>query len=826
MDLSQLFSSLPLIYWICLVGLMVLLIYCQFKDGNATVKGGKHRVENGPLGNADFASEKELSNEYKTILFNPQEWRKNPDSRPTEPGLLLGDWHKGGKKNKKMKKPPYYYDEDGNWNGGEVYTRVFTEDQNAAMIAAAGSGKTSFVLAAQLEYNLACGIPIVTTDTKGDIVDKWGPIAKNYYGYKIVNFDLGHPLRSDRFNILGSVNKYVDLYNACPEKKGEEALGYLAKAESYAKAAAKTIIMQGNDGNFGANAFFYDAAEGLLQASILLISEYAKPEERHILSVYNLLQQVSGTEVDENGQKISQVKLLLDKLPPNSKIRLFAGSAAQGGDSQASVLSTALSRLLSFLDSEIEPMICGDSDLDVKAFAENKTIVFLTVPEEQENRYFLVSLIVQEIYNELLELSRENGNKVPVPEGFKGKPGTQRVEFLLDEIGTLPPIKGMEKILSAGRSRRIFVFNIVQTMSQMDKNYGKQGSDIIWGNSKLLFVAGLAPLSSDISRISDVLGKYTIETNSASTSNKPNGGTNKSRSVQMSSIDLMSKTEIQQELGLGKVLIIRSGEKPILSHYDLFLDWGIDLSEPPLTFEPKKAGDTKIANKENIITAIEEENEGDKHAVNMAKAQERAEAQKKADAEREEQKKNEQEKIANVDTNFDYLDDGLEHLETSEYMNPYSNDFDDIPDEDDEEDTEEAQLEKDFDSYCNSISELFEDELEDDIPASLIPNEEDYVSDENEAETSSELAQDKSDAYYGDLYSDDEVLIPINISGTSEDDEIASELLASLTASLLETDLVPTAQPVSLRKAAEIKANDEIQFDDEEEEDISSDDWD
>ena len=33
----------------------------------------------------------------------------------------------------------------------------------------------------------------------------------------------------------------------------------------------------------GKNAYFYDAAEGLLTAAILLVSEFCKPEERHIV---------------------------------------------------------------------------------------------------------------------------------------------------------------------------------------------------------------------------------------------------------------------------------------------------------------------------------------------------------------------------------------------------------------------------------------------------------------------------------------------------------------------------------------------------------------
>ena len=44
-----------------------------------------------------------------------------------------------------------------------------------------------------------------------------------------------------------------------------DTLVYKAKAEKYAKIISKTIILSGMDAaSFGQNAYFYDAAEGLL----------------------------------------------------------------------------------------------------------------------------------------------------------------------------------------------------------------------------------------------------------------------------------------------------------------------------------------------------------------------------------------------------------------------------------------------------------------------------------------------------------------------------------------------------------------------------------
>jgi len=104
--------------------------------------------------------------------------------------------------------------------------------------------------------------------------------------------DLRNPTRSDGNNLLHLVNTYMDKYRI-----DNKNLSAKAKAEKYAKIISKTLINASNE-NFGQNQFFYDAAEGLLTAVILLVAEYLPPTEvdgkkvdcRHIISVFKLVQ--------------------------------------------------------------------------------------------------------------------------------------------------------------------------------------------------------------------------------------------------------------------------------------------------------------------------------------------------------------------------------------------------------------------------------------------------------------------------------------------------------------------------------------------------------
>ena len=98
----------------------------------------------------------------------------------------------------------------------------------------------------------------------------------------------------------------MDAYLECPDQ-----LAYKAKAEKYAKIIAKTIIMSGMDGSsFGDNAYFYDAAEGLLTATILLVAEFCEPQKRHIVSVFKIIQELLAPSQQKGQNQFQQLMSL------------------------------------------------------------------------------------------------------------------------------------------------------------------------------------------------------------------------------------------------------------------------------------------------------------------------------------------------------------------------------------------------------------------------------------------------------------------------------------------------------------------------------------
>ena len=60
--------------------------------------------------------------------------------------------------------------------------------------------------------------------------------------------------------------------------------------------------------SFGQNAYFYDAAEGLLTATILLVAEFCAPEKRHIVSVFKVIQELLAPSKKKGKNQFQQLK--------------------------------------------------------------------------------------------------------------------------------------------------------------------------------------------------------------------------------------------------------------------------------------------------------------------------------------------------------------------------------------------------------------------------------------------------------------------------------------------------------------------------------------
>ena len=543
-------------------------------------------VGDGQHGTARWATPAEVRKTFRFVPFQPALWRKG-EQLPDAQGLVLGCVGK-------IPAPPEFsllgktvhpLIPEKLWKHGGIRALVDCDDIHCLMIGASGVGKTAYFLYPNLEYACASGMSFFASDTKGDLARNYGAIARDCYGYQVAVVDLRNPTRSDGYNLLTLINHYMDVCRKDPTN-----LAARAKAEKYAKILSKTIINPDGE-NFAQNQYFYDAAEGVLTAVTLLLAEYLPPkrihselrERRHIVSVFKLVQELIAPSILPGK---NEFQLLMDRLPEEHKAKWFSGSALTAAEqSMASVMSTVLSRLNTFLDSELEQVLCFDSAIDAESFASKRSAIFLILPEEDATKNFMAGLMIQTLSRELFSVADEHDGKLP-----------NRVVFFCDELGTMPAFDILP-LFSAGRSRRLTLVPIIQSLAQLEKNYGKEGAEILTDNCQDTIFGGFAPNSQTAEVLSKALGSRTVMSGSIS-----RGKNDTSQSLQMIERPLMTSDELKS-IPKGHFIVMKTGTHPMQTRLRLFLEWGITFGEP-YQVPQRAARKVYYASKAELTSAI------------------------------------------------------------------------------------------------------------------------------------------------------------------------------------------------------------------------------
>lgn len=553
-------------------GIILMLFFVTYASQRHNLNSIKAKtVGNGQHGTARWATQQEVRRTYHHVPFTPEQWRlearegKQPTAggKPLPQGVILGS--KGLR---------------------TTIALVDSDDVHVLMIGASGVGKTAYFLYPNLEYACASGMSFLALDTKGDLARNYGAIARDIYGYRISVVDLREPTCSDGNNLLTLINRYMDKHRDNPRD-----IGAKAKAEKYAKILAKTIINpEGDNTDRGQNAYFYDSAEGLLASVVLLLSEFLPPEAaggyelRHIASVFKLVQELLMESSSRRGG--NQFQELMQLLPADHKAKWLAGSALTASDQgMNSIMSTVLSKLNAFLDTELEQVICFDGGIDAELFVRERCAIFLILPEEDATKNFVASLMIQNLARELFSVANEHGGRLP-----------NRAVFFCDELGTMPPFDILP-LFSAGRSRRLTLVPIIQSLAQLEKNYGKEGSEILCDNCQDTIFGGFAPNSQTAAALSDNLGSRTVLSGTVT-----KGRNDDSQSLQMMERPLMSPDELKS-MPKGSFVVMKTGTHPMRTKLKLFYDWGIRF-EKPLEMPDRGSRPVHYAGKAELEKAI------------------------------------------------------------------------------------------------------------------------------------------------------------------------------------------------------------------------------
>ena len=138
---------------------------------------------------------------------------------------------------------------------------------------------------------------------------------------------------------------------------------------------------------------------------------------------------------------------------------------------------------------------------------------------------------------------------------------------------------------------------MIQSFAQLNKNYGKEGAEIIIDNCQDAIFGGFAPNSESAEVLSKSLGNKTVMSGSIS-----RGKNDPSQSLQMIQRPLMTPDELKF-LPKGEFTVSKTGTHPMKTKLKLFLKWGITFEEP-MGFPEKSARKVAYADEQEIEEEI------------------------------------------------------------------------------------------------------------------------------------------------------------------------------------------------------------------------------
>ena len=150
-------------------------------------------------------------------------------------------------------------------------------------------------------------------------------------------------------------------------------------------------------------------------------------------------------------------------------------------------------------------------------------------------------------------------------------------------------------------------------VAQLEKNYGKEGSEIIQDNCQDTIFGGFAPNSQTAEVLSKALGNRTVLSGSVS-----RGKNDPSQSLQMMERPLLTPDELKS-IPKGNFIVQKTGQHPMRTRLRLFLEWGITFEEPYIV--PERADRAvAYANREDLEHNLPKSNKAEDVDVSGAYA--------------------------------------------------------------------------------------------------------------------------------------------------------------------------------------------------------------
>ena len=417
-------------------------------------------------------------------------------------------------------------------NGKEIY--VDNGEYHNLVIGSTGSGKTECLVKPMVNLLAKKGESMIITDPKGEIY-KYSANYLKQKGYNIIVLNFREPLRGNSWNPLTLPFKY---YRSGNQDKAIELLDDVALNILY------------DPSNKSESDFWEKSSADYFSGLALGLFKDAKEEEVNLNSI-NAMSTV-GEERYATSNYIKEYFLMKGE---TSNEYIFASSVINAPtDTKGGQLSTFRQKIRKFSTGEALSEMLSYSDFDMRKIGEGKTAIFMIIHDEKKTYHSLMTIFIKQCYETLIDAAQENGGKLPV-----------RTNFILDEFANMPPLKDVDAMVSAARSRDIRFTFIIQNFAQLNDVYGDNVAEIIKGNcGNIVYL--ISTEMKALEEISKMCGEVKVTDEKDKNATRP----------------LISITDLQK-MKLFEAIIIRLRMSPFRTKLepDFKMNWGIERVEEP-----------------------------------------------------------------------------------------------------------------------------------------------------------------------------------------------------------------------------------------------------
>ena len=331
--------------------------------------------------------------------------------------------------------------------------KIYVDDSefHNLVIGSTGSGKTTAIIYPMIELLSKHGESMIITDPKGELYEKKSNMLRSK-GYKIIILNFRDPGRGNAWNPL---TLPYQLWKKGNQDKAIELLDDLALNILY------------DESNKNAAPSWEKTSADYFSGLSLSLFEDATEDQINLNSI-SLMTTVGEEKIGGS----TYIKEYFNGKDPSGPAYINASSTILApNDTKMSILAVFKQKIKLFASRVNLSEMLSYSDFSIEDIGKQRTAVFVVIQDEKKTYHSLVTILIKQIYETLIDVAQNNGGKLPI-----------RTNFLLDEFANMPPLKDVTTMITAARSRQMRFTMIIQNFAQLNEVYGEQNAETIKGN--------------------------------------------------------------------------------------------------------------------------------------------------------------------------------------------------------------------------------------------------------------------------------------------------------------------------------------------------------